>query len=211
VGSNTTLTAQITPQNNSAVNQLLVDIEIYDQNNKKVFQQFYDKQNWSAGETRSFSAQWRPDTAGTYRMVVGVFSNDWTTNYHWNDSAAKLSTSGSTPPSPPTGGNPPPTGNPPSGGTTNIWWPTDGATLQGVQPLKAMLEGKDVGSYKMFWQVDGGQLVEMFNSSQDYPHKEALVDFSGWKWKGSGPYTLNFVSKTDATLLGQKSVNIRTQ
>lgn len=47
----------------------------------------------------------------------------------------------------------------------------------------------------MYWQVDGGTLVEMPDSYADYPHKEAIVDLTNWNWKGSGPYVITFVIK----------------
>jgi hypothetical protein len=61
----------------------------------------------------------------------------------------------------------------------------------------------------MYWQVDGDQLNEMQNNDTDYPHKEVLVDLSGWNWKNEGPYNINFVSKDLAgNTISQKSVNI---
>jgi hypothetical protein len=212
VGNTVTLAARLTPQSGAA-SDLLVDVEVYNQSNTKVFQQFYDKQSWSSGETRTFSPQWAPSAPGTYHMTVGVFSNDWSTAYHWNDNAATISV-GSTPnsPPPPTSTSTPPTQPPPpSIGTIDVWWPTNGATVSGVQPIKALLQGRDVSTYKMFWQVDGGSKVEMYNSPQDYPHKEAYIDYSTWTWKGSGPYTLTFVAEVNGSTVATQSVNIRTQ
>jgi hypothetical protein len=49
----------------------------------------------------------------------------------------------------------------------------------------------------------------MANSTQDYPHKESLVDLTGWNWKGTGPYNINFVAQDfNGTTIKQKSVNI---
>jgi len=89
-----------------------------------------------------------------------------------------------------------------------VWWPTDGAHVVGTQPFKAMVVGLDVNTYDMFWQVDGGGLNAMYNSSADYPHKEAMVDLSGWSWKGSGPYTLTFVAKQNGNVVAQSNVTI---
>lgn len=80
-------------------------------------------------------------------------------------------------------------------GPLNVWWPTSGSHMTGVQPFKAQLSGLDVSQYQMFWQVDGGQLNPMSDNSADYPHKEASVDVTGWSWHGSGPYQVNFVAK----------------
>jgi aryl-phospho-beta-D-glucosidase BglC (GH1 family) len=80
----------------------------------------------------------------------------------------------------------------------DIWWPTNGAHVSGTQPFKALIQTLTITEYKMFWQVDGGQLNEMANSTEAYPHKEANVDLSGWKWRGTGPYKVEFIAKDNA-------------
>ncbi len=102
-----------------------------------------------------------------------------------------------------------PTASTPTAYANDVWWPSNGATLSGTQPFKALLENRDVSTYRMFWQVDKGGLVEMASNYADWPHKEALVDLSGWTWRGKGPYTLNFVSKDlSGNTLAQKQVKI---
>ena len=90
----------------------------------------------------------------------------------------------------------------------NVWWPTDGAHVSGLQPFKAQVSGLDVGAYDMYWQVDGGGLVLMDNNSADYPHKEAAVDLNGWTWHGSGPYSVTFVAKQGGSVVAQSSINL---
>jgi hypothetical protein len=63
----------------------------------------------------------------------------------------------------------------------------------------------------MYWQVDGGARVQMANSTQDYPHKEGLIDYTNWHWKGAGPYRLTFVAVKNGADVANKSVNIYTQ
>lgn len=92
--------------------------------------------------------------------------------------------------------------------SVNVWWPSNGAHVQGTQPFKAMVEGLDVASYDMYWQVDGGGLVQMDNNSTDYPHKEAQVDLSGWSWHGSGPYTVTFVAKQGGAVIAQSDIQL---
>lgn len=224
-GSNTSfaMTASVSPTSPSAnqsatisgsasakgsVNDAIVDYEIYNAGNSRVFQQIYTGQNFVATQPKDFPFSWTPTAQGTYTVKGGIFNNNWSTNYYWNDGITTFTVGASTGGNTGGGGgttNPPPQTN----YNTNIWWPSDGATVSGVLPFKAMVEGLDVSQYSMSWQVDGGALVEMANSSQDYPHKESLVDVSGWNWKGNGPYTLNFVSKNSSgTTLSQKSVNI---
>jgi endoglucanase len=82
-----------------------------------------------------------------------------------------------------------------AGSTVNVWWPTANSHLSGTQPFKALVPDRTLDTYKMYWQVDGGGLVEMYNSYTDYPHKEAIVDVTNWRWQSSGNYMINFVAK----------------
>lgn len=210
-----------------SVSDAIVDYEIYNASNSRVFQQIFIGQNFSATQPKGYQFGWTPTTAGTYTIKGGLFNSNWSTNYYWNDNMTTFSVGASTgntggDTGGNTGGNTGGTGtttdtggttNPPQTNyTTNIWWPTNGATVSGVLPFKAMVDGLDVSQYSMAWQVDGGALVDMANSTTDYPHKEALVDVSGWNWKGNGPYTLNFVSKNSSgTVISQQSTNINIQ
>ncbi|HUO56434.1 MAG TPA: glycoside hydrolase family 6 protein [Candidatus Paceibacterota bacterium] len=91
----------------------------------------------------------------------------------------------------------------------NVWWPTNGAHVSGIQPFKAMIPGIDASQYQMFWQVDGGQWNWMDDNSTDSPHKEASVDVSGWSWHGSGPYTVNFIARDqNGVVIAQQSETI---
>lgn len=162
---------------------LTIDAEIYNADGERVFQQFYPAQNFDAGQTLTYHLAWRPTQNGTYTLKAGVFKNDWSTTYQWFDHVATFDLSGSTAtPSTPTS-------------SINLWWPSNGATVSGVQPFKAMIDGRDVATYTMAWQVDGGAFVAMADDATDYPHKESDVDLSPWTWNGTGPYHLNFVAK----------------
>lgn len=210
VGTGVVLSANLKNLTNSSPQNLIVDLEVYDSGNNKVHQQFFENQAFGSQESRTFTTNWNPSAAGTYRMTTGVFTSGWGSALHWNNDAASIAVSGggSTPPTtPPPTNNPPP--QPPSTGSANIniWWPTDGTKVSGTQPLKAVVDGRAVTDYRMFWQVDGGTKVEMFNSEEDYPHKEAWVNYDGWNWRGSGPYTITFVAEMPNST-AQKSVNI---
>jgi endoglucanase len=93
-----------------------------------------------------------------------------------------------------------------------VWWPADGVEVHNVQPFKGMLEGTtELGTYTMYWQVDGGNLVLMNDNYADYPHKEASVDLTNWNWKGTGPYVVNFVAKDkNGQIISQTSRTIYT-
>jgi hypothetical protein len=94
------------------------------------------------------------------------------------------------------------------GNAVSVWWPSNTNAVSGVQPFKAVLEGRNVESYDMYWQVDGGALNRMESSYQDYPHKEASVDLSGWNWKGSGPYEVRFVTRDSNGEIASSTVSV---
>ncbi len=167
----------------------LVDVEIYNDQSQQVYQKFYDNQTFTTGESKNYALAWTPNSTSQYTVKIGVFSPGWTQNYLWNASVQTFQVS-----------NPPANNTTPTGGNSNsystdIWWPSNGSSVSGVVPFKAIVPNLDVSQYSMYWQVDGGSLNGMYSSNQDYPHKEALVDLNGWDWKGSGPYVITFVSK----------------
>ena len=208
-GAVVSITPVIKNQSSVNVSNSIVDVEIYNSSGASVFQKYFQSQNFSAGQSRSYNVNWTAGTNGNYKIAVGIFNGDWTTNYYWKGDVAVMGVgSGSA--------NPPATSttttqtNPPAApADLQIWWPGDGVSVQGLQPFKAMLTNSDVANYNMYWQVDGDRLNDMGNSTQDYPHKEALVDLSGWNWKTSGQYGINFVTKDKSgNLIQQKAVNI---
>jgi endoglucanase len=91
---------------------------------------------------------------------------------------------------------------------SEVWWPQNNVTVQGVQPFKAVLSDTPVESYEMFWQVDGGSWNWMDNNYNDYPHKQASVDLSSWNWRGPGPYTLNFIARQNGIVVSERAVTI---
>lgn len=95
-----------------------------------------------------------------------------------------------------------------AGSTLNVWWPGDGKHVAGLQPFKAMVEGTPVEQYEMTWQVDGGAENPMQNNYTDYPHKEAAVDVSSWKWRGAGPYSVHMVAKQNGATISETTFTI---
>lgn len=188
----------------------LVDIELFDASYLKIHQEFFGSQYFNAGETKTFTTTWTARSEGTYPLMVGVFKNDWSVNYLWEDNAGTVTVTGTTKEETAEEENsddgPPP---PPSPSTLDIWWPSSGASVSGLQPFKALLTDRSLDQYEMYWQVDGGQLNPMDNSDVDWPHKEAWVDLTGWNWKGTGPYSISFIAKElSGLLLGSKSIDI---
>jgi hypothetical protein len=201
VNTPTSITATIVNAGQNA-SSAIVDVEIY-QNNTQVHQSFFENQNFTADSTRNYTFNWTPSQTGSYQVKIGVFSSGWTSLHTWNDSAATISViseqpgTPTPPPPPPPTTDPeppaPPPQTPPIAGQIDIWWPTDGSHVSGLQPFKAMVPNADINSYRMYWRVDGGQLNQMHTDHTDWPHKLAWVDLSPWKWQPAGNYTLEFV------------------
>lgn len=121
----------------------------------------------------------------------GAGNTDYTPQRKAAEGVMKTHFAGSGQPNPPPNNPPPDFSNP----VIDIWWPTRNATVSGVQPWKGLLQNHPIGNYKMYWQVDGDRLNEMFDNQTDWPHKEVLVDVSGWNWRGAGPYSITFFVK----------------
>lgn len=198
-GTETMLNVSVVATGGAASN-VIVNIEVHDNNNNKVFQQYFDGQNFTSGQTRNYNLNWTAQNTGNYTLKTGVFNNSWSTLYIWNNDVAQIAVGGGTPP--------PPT-PPPGSGQIEIWWPGDGVSITGTQPFKALVQNMDLSNYKMFWQVDFDRLNPMFDSSEDWPHKEALVDVSGWSWSSTGKYIINFVAKNlGGSTIAEKFVEI---
>lgn len=182
------------------VTNAIVDIEVYNASNQQMMQKFYENQTLTQGQSAQYSADWTPSQTGTYTVRIGVFNNNWTHNYFWNHEAGTVSISEGAQPAP----------QPmPGTATIQIWWPTEGSSLSGAQPFKAMVEQMNVNDYTLFWQVDGGVLNEMYTSDEGYPHKEIWVDVSNWNWQQNNQYLLTFVVKDrSGNVLGSKSITI---
>src|SRR5690606_38109662 len=70
----------------------------------------------------------------------------------------------------------------------DVWWPIDGARVEGKQPFKFSIDEGDIESFEGYWQVGDGALNEMFTSHRTHPHMEADVDLTNWTWRESGVY-----------------------
>jgi hypothetical protein len=194
-GQVVTLTATVT-DSGGAASSVNVDMEVYNSSGAQVFQKIVSGENFSAGQAQNLSASWTPAASGSYTLKIGVFNSSWSTLYTWNNGATTIQVRG--------GG-----GGTTGSQTTDIWWPGAGVTVSGVQPFKALVENLALSAYTMYWQVDGGTLNSMQQSTQDAPHMEAMVDLTAWTWRGTGPYTVNFVAKDGSgTVISQKSVQI---
>lgn len=83
--------------------------------------------------------------------------------------------------------------------------PSNNTSVQGTLTFKAALDGASLGSYSMYWQVDGGQHNYMQAVNGDM---EATVSVSGWSWHGNGPYKLTFGAEKNGSLIASADVII---
>lgn len=203
----------------------VVDVEIYGPNGNRVAQYFYEDETFEEGEVIEYVNSFVFSQTGKYIIKLGVFTNGWRENLIWVDNLYEVHVTAvqSQAPTPepqpePTPEEPeqempetpdqevnpepeddvtsPETVEPPvANRAVEIWWPTNGSPVSGSLPLKAILQSTSVEDYEMYWQVDGGVLNQMYNAYEEYPHKQAWIDVSGWRWKSDNRYTLTFVAK----------------
>uniref|UniRef100_A0A7R9VH57 Glycoside hydrolase family 44 catalytic domain-containing protein n=1 Tax=Chlamydomonas euryale TaxID=1486919 RepID=A0A7R9VH57_9CHLO len=90
VGTWVTINASATQTSGPAGNYL-IDVEVYDGADNKIFQEYTDLTFDATDSTRSAVWRWEPAASGTYTIIVAVFSVDWSSNWHWNANAAQVS------------------------------------------------------------------------------------------------------------------------
>jgi hypothetical protein len=88
--TSTPITATVT-NNGTAISNAIIDVEVYDASGNRVSQNFTQNQSFSVNDSKQYSFASTPSAAGTYRIAVGVFSNDWSHNYVWVANAGILS------------------------------------------------------------------------------------------------------------------------
>ncbi len=192
------------------LNNAVIDVEVYAANGQRVNQTVYENQVvQTTGAT--YTVPLTLANAGQYTVKVGIFTSGWAQNVHWNDAAGNF-TVAAVPTAPPQPTNPTlPTNptTPPSSSSVSIWWPSGSQGVSGVQPFKAVVDGRALSTYNMYWQVDGGALNFMESVNDAAPHKESKVDLNGWRWNPQRIYAITFVAKDSAgTVIATKSVNI---
>lgn len=94
-GASTTITASITT---GSAASLLVDVEVYSASGTKVYQQWFDNQAFSAGQTRTYPVTWAVPAgtaAGSYTVMIGLFTPGWGSLYYWNGGAGTVTVTSS--------------------------------------------------------------------------------------------------------------------
>jgi hypothetical protein len=88
-----TVNIQVSVQPSAAENDMLVDLELYNAAGTKVGQNYFQGQNFSAGQSVSYSWNYRVPAGavfGTYTLKAGVFTAGWAADPYWNGSVASF-------------------------------------------------------------------------------------------------------------------------
>jgi mannan endo-1,4-beta-mannosidase len=88
-----TVTVNTAVRSATAISGILVDMEIYDSQGRKVAQQVLTNQSFAAGQTRGYTHRWWVPTngsTGTYTVRIGIFNGSWTTRYLWVSGAGSF-------------------------------------------------------------------------------------------------------------------------
>lgn len=89
-GGPTTITVTATNVG-GALDNAIVDAEVYNSAGTKVAQQYWTGQTFVYGDTKTYTWSWTaPSTLGTYTIKVGVMDAGWDTTYEWNNNAGSI-------------------------------------------------------------------------------------------------------------------------
>ncbi len=92
----------------------------------------------------------------------------------------------------------------------DIWWPIENSEISGLQPLKILVPDTDLRAYDAYWQVDGDRLNPMYDSYEDWAHKEAYIDVTDWDWNEWDIYNINFIIKDKSgNTVRESAVDVR--
>jgi CubicO group peptidase (beta-lactamase class C family) len=78
-----------TNRGQAAPNSVL-ELEIWDESGRSVYKTHRSNEDFSAGETRTFSFSWTPARSGKYSINVGMYGPKWCVSYAWKESAGSV-------------------------------------------------------------------------------------------------------------------------
>jgi hypothetical protein len=74
----------------NAAARAVLELEIWDANDRAVHKQNKQDENFAAGEARSFTFSWTPAKPGTYTVNLGAYAPKWAVSYGWNEHATTI-------------------------------------------------------------------------------------------------------------------------
>ena len=204
-----------------ALENVLVDVEIYDADNNKILQQYFEEQNLTPEQVSNYLVDWAAPETGEYQVKVGIFSADWQTLYYWNDQALVFQAieEGEPTPTPTQPEEPTPTAEPtappeptispapspspepttmpepqPSCQQMHLSWPKKLLDLSGIQTLKAWIGNHARTEYILYWKTEGGEEQVLFDSSQG-KYQAGVIDFGNWNWQEKEQFIIDLIAK----------------
>lgn len=88
-GGSAALSVRLTDKTLNVPNAV-VDLEVYNAQNKRVAQNIWQGQKLVKGKSNAYHWTWKPTTPGAYTVKLGVFGSTWKPLYHWSDKALAL-------------------------------------------------------------------------------------------------------------------------
>jgi hypothetical protein len=124
-GVNSDMTTFTIVQADKNISNVLIDTEIYDAANTKV-DQWWEVHNLVANQVFELEHPGAQLAAGNYKIKVGLFSSDWSTQYIWNNTAGAFTTVATS------SGNPLPPPSPPPANNTGVITPSTQTVQSGA-------------------------------------------------------------------------------
>jgi hypothetical protein len=98
-----TVTLSATIMNSTDPVSVLVDIELYDTNGKRMFQWFTDNQLIQTKQSQTWTSSWKVPSANitertVFNLCIGVFKPNWTEQYVWKSGIASIEIVNTIPP-----------------------------------------------------------------------------------------------------------------
>jgi endoglucanase len=89
-----TLTARFSQ--NPSTSPVIIDVEIYNAANQRIYQYSQADQTLSSTAT-PYTFSWTPTNNGSYQIKLGIFGANWASTLFWNDTAGTTAVSGGMP------------------------------------------------------------------------------------------------------------------
>lgn len=76
----------------------------------------------------------------------------------------------------------------------SITWPEHNTVLNGTHIFEAYLPNKPLGSYDIYWSIDGENIYLLEDSFTEFPHKQGLAKITQWEANDTGIHVIKFIA-----------------